>query len=166
VDCEPIWPWGLVGLDSPPADYSRACETFLKRKHNEWTYNNAWDWSALMAARLGLSNEVVKSLGEYVRNVQFYPSGLPGSPGNSPTIWGGQITDCPALDSAGVLARTVPEMQLQSYGGVIRVFLAWPKGWQSEFTLVAEGGFLVSSRATAKSRKSASAVSSAEPAWW
>jgi hypothetical protein len=37
-------------------------------------------------------------------------------------------------------------MQLQSYGGVIRVFPAWPKGWQSEFTLVAEGGFLVSSR--------------------
>jgi hypothetical protein len=55
------------------------------------------------------------------------------------------ITDCPALDSAGVLARAIPEMQLQSYGGVIRVFPAWPKGWQSEFTLMAEGGFLVSS---------------------
>jgi hypothetical protein len=37
-------------------------------------------------------------------------------------------------------------MQLQSYGGVIRVFPAWPKGWQSEFTLAAERGFLVSSR--------------------
>jgi hypothetical protein len=47
---------------------------------------------------------------------------------------------------ADVLARAVPEMQLQSYGGVIRVFPAWPKGWESEFTLAAEGGFLVSSR--------------------
>ena len=148
VDCEPIWPWGVVGLDSPAADQARACETFFRRKHNEWGYGNAWDWSALMAARLGLSNEVVKILGQYVRNVQQFPSGFPGTPGNSPKSWGGQIGDSPGLDAAGVLARTVPEMQMHSYGGVIRVFPAWPKGWQSEFTLAAEGGFLVSSRVT------------------
>ena len=88
----------------------------------------------------------MKCLGQCVRNVQFHPSGLPDTPGSSPTNWGRQITNCPALDSAGVLARAVPEMQMQSYGAVIRVFPAWPKGWQSEFTLAADGGFLVSSR--------------------
>jgi hypothetical protein len=146
VDCEPIWPWGLVGLDSSVADYERARETFFKRRFKEWSYGNAWDPSALMAARLGLGDEVVKCFSQYVRNVQEFPCGLPGTPGNAPKTWGGQIGDSPGLDAAGVLAMAVAEMQLQSYGGVIRVFPAWPKGWQSQFNLVAEGGFLVSSQ--------------------
>jgi hypothetical protein len=37
-------------------------------------------------------------------------------------------------------------VMMRNQGGLIRVFPAWPKGWQSEFTLAAEGGFLVSSR--------------------
>ena len=146
VDCDPIWPWGLMGLDSPAADYERARETFFKRRFKEWSYGNAWDPSALMAARLGLGDEMVKCLSQYVRNVQEFPCGLPGTPGNAPKTWGGQIGDSPGLDAAGVLAMAVAEMQLQSYGGVIRVFPAWPKGWQSQFNLVAEGGFLVSSQ--------------------
>ena len=83
-----------------------------------------------------------------MRSVQQFPCGLPGTPGNVPKTWGGQIGDSPGLDAAGVLATAVLEMQLQSCGGVIRVFPAWPMGWQSEFTLAAEGGFLVSSRVT------------------
>jgi len=146
VDCEPMWPWGLVGLNSPAADYSRARQTFLQRRYNDWSWGIAWDPSALMAARLGLSNEVVKCFGQYVRSVQEFPCGLPGTPGNAPKAWAGQIGDSPGLDGAGVLAAAVQEMQLQSYGGVIRVFPAWPKGWESEYTLAAEGGFLVSSR--------------------
>ena len=146
VDCEPLWPWGLVGLNSEDREYSLARQTFLQRRHNEWTWGNAWDWSSLMACRLGLSSEVVKCFGQYVRNVQEFPSGMAGTPGNAPKVWGGQLGDSPGLDASGVLAAAVAEMQLQSYGGAIRVFPAQPKGWQSEFTLAAEGGFLVSSR--------------------
>jgi hypothetical protein len=70
-----------------------------------------------------------------VRSEQQFPCGLPGTPGNVPKTWGGQIGDSPGLDAAGVLATAVLEMQPQSCGGVIRVFPAWPMGWQSEFTL-------------------------------
>jgi hypothetical protein len=93
-----------------------------------------------------MPEEVVKCLGQYVRSCQEFPSGLPGTPGGSPAAWGKQIGDSCGLDAAGVLAVTIQEMQLQSYSGVIRVFPAWPKGWQSEFALMAEGGFLVTSR--------------------
>ena len=77
---------------------------------------------------------------------------MAGTPGNAPKSWGGQIGDSPGFDASGVLAAAVAEMQLQSYGGVIRLFPAWPKGWQSEFTLAAEGGFLVSSRISANGK--------------
>jgi hypothetical protein len=99
-----------------------------------------------MAARLGLTNEVLKCFDQYVRGVQEFPCGMAGTPGNVPKSWGGQIGDSPGFDASGVLAAAVAEMQLQSYGGVIRVFPAWPGGWRSEFSLMAENGFLVSSQ--------------------
>ena len=141
-----MYPWGLIGLDSPQAERERACKTFRHRRFNEWTYGNAWDWSSTVAARLGLADEVVKCFMQYVRNVQQFPSGFPGTPGNCPKSWGGQIGDSCGMDGPGVLATTVQEMQLQGYGSIIRVFPAWPKGWQSEFDLAAEGGFLIRSR--------------------
>lgn len=146
VDCEPPYPWGLIGLHSPPEELARMRATYRQRTFNEWNYGNAWDWSAPAAARLGMTDEVVKRLHEYVRNVQMFPNGCAATPAKLPEIWGKQVTDYIAFDSHGVLAATVQEMQLQSYGGRIRVFPAWPKGWQSEFTLAAEGDFLVSSR--------------------
>ena len=66
--------------------------------------------------------------------------------GACPAEWGNVVGDSPGFDAAGVLAATVQEMQLRSCNGKISVFPAWPKGWQSEFTLMAEGGFRVTSR--------------------
>lgn len=143
---EPVYPWGLFGLHSPPADLERMRATFAKRPNYEWTFGNAWDWSLPAAARLGLPAEAVKCLRQYVCNIQEFPAGFSSTPAARPDRWGKMAPDSIALDSSGVLAAGVQEMLLQSYSGRIRVFACMPKGWRGEFTLAAEGGFLVSSR--------------------
>lgn len=50
------------------------------------------------------------------------------------------------MESLGNFAAGLQEMLLQSHEGVIRVFPAVPNDWEGAFTLLAEGGFLVTSR--------------------
>jgi hypothetical protein len=52
----------------------------------------------------------------------------------------------PGMETMGHYAAGLQEMLLQSYDGVIRVFPAIPQEWEGCFTLLAAGGFLVSSR--------------------
>lgn len=146
VVCDPVYPWGLITLDSPADELERMRTTYRQRPFQAWTFDNAWDWSAPAAARLGMTDEVLKCLRDYLRNIQVFPNGAAATPTALPELWGQESPEHLGLDSAGVLATTVQEMQLQSHGGKIRVFPAWPQGWQSEFTLAAEGGFLISSR--------------------
>ncbi len=50
------------------------------------------------------------------------------------------------MESLGSFAAGLQEMLLQSYENAIRVFPAVPDDWSGAFALMAEGGFLVSSR--------------------
>lgn len=143
VENEPIYPWGLVGLDSPAADLDTMRRTFAKRRWPQW--GGGWEWGAVAAARLGLPDESVRMMKEYCHLAQEFPSGMARTPGARPKVWGGQLNAEGGFDGSGVFATTITEMMLQGYGGKIRVFPAWPKGWQGEFTLVAEGGFVVNS---------------------
>jgi len=77
----------------------------------------------------------------------MFPNGMGGTPGARPPEWGKVLGDSPGFDSSGVLATTVQEMLLFSDSGKIKVFPGLPKGWSGEFTLAAQGGFLVSSAA-------------------
>jgi hypothetical protein len=56
-----------------------------------------------------------------------------------------------SIEHLGLLTMTLQEALLQSVSPrpgepeVIRVFPAWPKGWDAEFTLLARGGFVIAS---------------------
>ena len=141
---EPVYPWGLIGLDSPADALDRMRRTWKTRPYAGWGFGNAWDASAIWAARLGMAQEAVELLRQFVIGDQYFPCGYFGTPGGMPTEWGKVLPDCAGLDGHGVLATAVQEMQLQSYGGVIRVYPAWLKGWQGRFRLAAEGGFVIS----------------------
>ena len=145
---DPAYPWGLIGLHSPPLELDLMRRTFVNRRFSVWTPANNWDWSAVSAARLGMPEQVVGSLRQYVENVQTYPSGMASIAGRYPEQWGKMLSDTAGFESSGSMAAAVQEMLLQSYGGRICVFPACPEGWQGEFTLVAEGGFLVSAAIT------------------
>jgi len=146
VACDPIYPWNLYGLNSSPEDLGKARETFLHRPYNTLEWGIAWDSSPLWAARLGLPDEMLRSLRQYVENVQMYSSGMGSTPGGMSQRWGGVLADEPAFDSAGDMSASIPEMVLQGYNGIIRVFPSMPAKWEGQFTLAAEGGFLVSSK--------------------
>ena len=145
IVCDPVYPWGLIGLNSSQKELEIMRNTYLKSPWRWWGYGNAWNPTAVWAARLGMTEEVVKRLREYVNYVQMFPNGMASTPGRMPKIWGKQLGDSPGFDSAGVMATTIQQMMLQSYDNLIRIFPAWPNGWQCEFTLLAQGGFLVSS---------------------
>lgn len=53
------------------------------------------------------------------------------------------------MEPSAILAMTINEMLLQSHDGVIRVFPSVPANWPAAFTLLAKGGFLVSSEKAA-----------------
>jgi alpha-L-fucosidase 2 len=146
ISSEMIVPWNIYGLDSSPEDLARARDTFMHRPYNHLGYGIAWDPSPLCAARLGLPDEMIRSLGQYVQSIQMFPSGMATTPGNLSPHWAKVLADSPALDSAGAMSDAVAESVLQSYNGRIRVFPAMPAKWEGEFTLAAVGGFLVSSK--------------------
>ena len=50
------------------------------------------------------------------------------------------------MESLGNFTAGLQEMLLQSHDGAIRVFPAIPGQWDGAYTLLAEGGFLVTSR--------------------
>ena len=75
----------------------------------------------------------------------MFPNGMCGTPGVRPAEWGKILGDSPGFDASGVLATVAQEVLLRSSNGRLQVFPAMPKGWCGEFTLAAEGGFVVSS---------------------
>ena len=156
VMTEPVYPWSLYGLDSTLEDRSVMEVTFHARPNNEWTFGNAWDWSGPVAARLGLSRAVLGCVKEYVRNIQMFPSGLGTTPAGMRPELGGILPGEVGFDSSGVLATTVQEMLLQTYGGIVRIFPAVPTGWSAGFHLHGEGGI------TVEASKSASEIERVE----
>ena len=80
--------------------------------------------------RLGLTNEVERTLPIYAVLTQPTPNGMQHS-------WG--------QANAGLLAEGIQSALMQSCDGVILVAPAWPKKWNADFQLLARGGFLVSS---------------------
>jgi hypothetical protein len=70
VGLEPVWPYGLIGEDSP--EYGLAVSTFEHRLNV-----NAVDWSfdPVQAARLGLRDEVKETLLATTKRFQGMPTG-------------------------------------------------------------------------------------------
>jgi hypothetical protein len=143
AELDPVFPWGLVSADSPADQVALFRATFLARRFANWGYGNAWDCSAIWAARLAMPDEWLKSVNQFLHGAQMFPQGFAGTPGACPPEWGKKLGDSAGFDGSGVLAFAVAEALLQSHGGTIRVFPALPAGWEGEFTLHAEGGFVV-----------------------
>lgn len=129
VACELIWPYGVTGIGAP--DFQMALETWRKRPY---PYSNIWANDAIQAARLGLGEDVQQGLKIMTERYQAYPNGLTNDGAG-------------AFEDLGTLLSAINESLLQSYNDKIRVFAALPDDpdFVSSFTLLARGGFLVSS---------------------
>jgi hypothetical protein len=129
VTSELVWPYGVTGIGAP--DYPKALEGWLQRP---FPYADIWSSDTVQAARLGLGDEVLKGMRLMIQTYQSYPNGLTKNPDGN-------------FEYLGTHLSAINESLLQSYNDKIRVFPAPPSdtGFVGRFTLLARGGFLVSS---------------------
>ncbi|WP_394840794.1 DUF5010 C-terminal domain-containing protein [Pendulispora brunnea] len=137
VAAELIWPYSVTGIGSP--DYQMALNTW---NHRPFPYGNVWANDAIQAARLGLGNQTYDGMKLMLAKYQNYPNGFTNNTNGVFEYW-------------GVHLSATNESLLQSYNDKIRVFPALPNDSQfvGRFTLLAEGGFLVSSEKEANEIK-------------
>jgi alpha-L-fucosidase 2 len=132
-----IHPLGEIGLDSP--------EEWLEIGRNSYKYIRVWHvWKACVAARLGLKDEALKQLYEFVKTIGPNGMNTHNFVDYSKILGFGKLYQ---IDCNGAFAAAINEMLLQSHNKVIRVFPATPDEWRNvRFAhLRAEGAFLVSS---------------------
>ncbi len=126
---ELLWPYDLAGIGAP--DYQMSVNNFLSRL---FTYGAIWDPGAIQAARLGRGDDAYYGMRTMLQRYQSYPNGRTNDTNGE-------------FEYLGVHLSAINESLLQSYNDKIRVFPAIPgeASFNSKFTLLASGGFLVSS---------------------
>lgn len=129
VVLELLWPYSVSGIGAP--DYQKLVNNFNSRI---FTYGAIWDPGAIQAARLGLGDAAYAGMKTMLQRYQNLPNGRTNDTNGE-------------FEYLGVHLSAVNESLLQSYNDKIRVFPAVPgdSAFNAKFTLLASGGFLVSS---------------------
>jgi hypothetical protein len=118
VGLEPVWPYGLIGDDSPMLTLAR--NTYATRPY---PVHQDWSFDPVQAARLGLSDEVRSTLIALTKRYQTYINGF--------AAWGGPAGEF-YIEQEGVVALTLAEALVQDYDGLIRIAPAVPAQWDYE----------------------------------
>ena len=118
IGLEPVWPYGLIGDDSPQLALARA--TYATRPY---PVHQDWSFDPVQAARLGLSNEVRSTLMALTERYQNYVNGFAN--------WGGPAGEF-YVEQEGVVALALAEALVQDYDGLIRIAPAIPPEWNFE----------------------------------
>jgi alpha-L-fucosidase 2 len=135
--CELIWPYNVTGIGY--SDYQTAVNTWNNRP---CPYQNIWACDHIQAARLGMGDNCYNGMKLMLQNYQNYPNGRTSNTNGE-------------FECIGLHLSAINEALLQSYNDKIRVFPALPSdtNFVSKFTLLAKGGFLVSSEKEANEIK-------------
>ncbi|WP_199731715.1 fascin domain-containing protein [Cohnella endophytica] len=131
VVLELAWPYSVSGIGA--SDQQMLVNNYTSRPY-PYGGNNVWDPAPIQAARLGLGDEANLGMKMMLQRYQDYPNGRT-------TNTNGEF------EYIGVHLIAMNESLLQSYNDKIRVFPAAPSDttFNGKFTLLASGGFLVSS---------------------
>jgi hypothetical protein len=129
ITAELIWPYDVTGVGK--TDYQTALNSFNSRPN---AYSNVWSPDAIQAARLGLGDEAFNGMRRMLASYQNYPNGFTN---NSNGVF----------EFIGVHLLAMNESLLHGHTDTMRVFPALPNNASlvTKFTLLARGGFLVSS---------------------
>jgi alpha-L-fucosidase 2 len=125
IGLEPVWPYGLIGADSPLE--ALAQRTFA---HRPYPTNQDWSFDPIQAARLGLGEEVSKTLIKITQTYQRYPNGM--------ASWGGTSGEF-YMEQDAVVATALAEVLVQDFDGTIRIARGLPPGWNMEGTVFLAG---------------------------
>ena len=166
-----VFPANLIGIDQKNTREFNAMVNMINHRSPDV---NAISPEPIVAARLGMGNNVLNMMHNGIRRLQHFPQGLfynidhwynlsiymdslktpditaqrdyiydershyPNKLPAKPFIQAG-------LETHSIYGAAINEMLIQSNEGKIRLFPAVPDGWESSFTLLARGAFLVSS---------------------
>jgi hypothetical protein len=125
-----IFPYRLYGVGKPDLEMAR--DTFAARKH---PMNWGWAQDETQMALLGLTDAARRALVQ--RAARSYP------PARFPAFWGPNFDWIPDQDHGGNLLMALQTMLLQTEGGAILLFPAWPADWDVDFRLRAPGQTVV-----------------------
>jgi hypothetical protein len=125
IGLEPVWPYGLIGDDSPLTPLGR--RTF---EHRPYPTVQDWSFDPIQAARLGLSDSVTDTLQKLTQAYQAYPNGL--------SNWGGTSGEF-YIEQSAMVALALPEALAQDYDGVLRIAPAVPRAWDMAGTVYLQG---------------------------
>ncbi|WP_169704698.1 glycosyl hydrolase family 95 catalytic domain-containing protein [Runella slithyformis] len=166
-----VFPSGVIGIDQAASREFKAASTIVR--HHLPTAN-AISPDPIVAARLGMGNDVLKMMQNGIRRLQHFPQGLFYNIDHwyNLSLYRDSVTTpditaqrdylyderahypnrLPAkpfiqagLEPLSIYGTAINEMLLQSNEGKIRVFPAIPDGWEVGFKLSARGAFTVSS---------------------
>lgn len=124
----PVFPWRMYGVGKEDLEVARNTyyydpEALKFRTHTGWKQDNIW------AACLGLTEEAK----------QLSKAKLSDGPHRFPAFWGPGYDWTPDHNWGGSGMIGLQEMLLQTNGGQILLFPAWPKEWNVHFKLHAPG---------------------------
>jgi hypothetical protein len=166
-----VFPSNLLGIDQKNNREYNAMATMIAHRSPKV---NAISPEPIVAARLGMGNDVLKMMQNGIRRLQHFPQGLfynidhwynlslfmdsvqsPDITTQRDYIYDERahypnmlpakpFIQC-GLEPLSIYGAAVNEMLLQSNEGKIRIFPAIPDGWATSFKLLARGAFLVSS---------------------
>ncbi|SMD43654.1 hypothetical protein SAMN00777080_2260 [Aquiflexum balticum DSM 16537] len=166
-----VFPANLLGIDSANTREYYAMVNMIRDRSPDV---NAISPEPIVAARLGMGNEVLSMMHNGIRRLQHFPQGLfynidhwynlsiymdslskPDITAQRDYIYDERAhypNKLPAkpfiqagLEPHSIYGAAINEMLLQSNEGKIRVFPALPDNWATSFTLLARGAFVVSS---------------------
>ena len=122
---EPVWPYDLIGDDSPLFDLA-------KRTYEYRPYKGVADWSfdPIQASRLGLGDEVRSMLLKVTENTQHSINGLAN--------WDKEFGEF-YVEQVGVVADALQEALVQDYDGLIRLAPATPPDWSFDGSVYVRG---------------------------
>lgn len=166
-----VFPANLTGIDDKDSQEYKAISNLIRHRPPA---RNAISPEPIVAARMGMADEVLKMMQNGIRRLQHFPQGLfynidhwynlslymdsvkrPDITTQRDYIYDDRAhypNGLPAkpfiqcgLEPLSIYGTAVNEMLLQSNEGKIRVFPATPEEWAAAFTLRARGAFMVSS---------------------
>jgi hypothetical protein len=118
---EPVWPYGLIADSGPLSDLAK--RTFTDRPFVE---HNDWSMDPIDAARLGLPDDMRKTLVDLTEAYQHRPSGLASFGPTYPE---------PYAEQGGVVTTALQDSLVQDYDGLLRIAPALPSGWYADATV-------------------------------
>jgi hypothetical protein len=131
IGLEPVWPYGLIGIDDPL--FATARRTYELRP---FVHAATWSNDPIQAAWLGMGSEVSRAIFQLVQLYQVYPNGMSALLADPPQEF--------YLEQAGVVATALTQaLAVQESSGLIRVAPAIPPGWTIAGTVPLHANMLI-----------------------